>query len=222
MDQTVSASGQGARAHRLNRFDWFMVVNTTALAISTLTTYFTAEWEFGLYAAVILIVGALAWKKLRRFEYPWWLIVLVQVGIIAHFSGGYVKYGPEGWLYWHYFFGIRYDQIVHFYNSFVGVLGFGIISRQSAVDFGRAEPIILVGLVLGAGALIEIVEYFAKLTIPGVGVGDYDNNMQDLVLNLAGGITAVGLERGLRPLAALLRGRGSPASGPPADADDGS
>jgi hypothetical protein len=41
-------------------------------------------------------------------------------------------------------------------------------------------------VVLGLGAIIEIVEYIVVLTVPQNGVGGYDNNMQDLLANLAG------------------------------------
>jgi uncharacterized membrane protein YjdF len=144
---------------------------------------------------VILVAGSLAWRWLRRFDFPLWLLFLVEVGIVAHFAGGYVKYGPEGWLYWHHFLGIRYDKIVHFYNSLVAVLAFTLMLRQSRAVLGRMEPAILVGFVLGLGAVIEIVEYFAVLTIENVGVGDYANNMEDLMMNLLGGIAGAVLAR---------------------------
>jgi hypothetical protein len=41
-------------------------------------------------------------------------------------------------------------------------------------------------VVLGLGAVIEIVEYVVVLTVPRNGVGGYDNNMQDLIANLCG------------------------------------
>lgn len=176
---------------RFKPFDWFMVINTAALVASTLSTYYTAEFEFGLYAAVILAAGVVAWRWLRRVDYPLWLLLLVEVGIISHFAGGYVKYGDEGWLYWHHFAGIRYDQIVHFYNSMVGALAFATIFEQVGLKLGAWRPFVVVTVVLGLGAVIEIVEFFAVLTIPNVGVGDYANNMMDLVMNLLGGITGV-------------------------------
>jgi hypothetical protein len=180
-----------SRLRRLKPFDWFMAINGTALIVSTASTYFTAELEFGLYALVILVAGAIGWRWLRRFDFPLWVLALLEIGIVAHFAGGYVKYGPEGWLYWHHFLGIRYDKIVHFYNSMVAALAIAIMFRQSRVELGRMAPLVVVGLVLGLGAAIEIVEYFAVLTIENVGVGDYANNMEDLVMNLLGGITGV-------------------------------
>jgi len=34
---------------------------------------------------------------------------------------------------------------------------------------------------------VEVIEYFVCATIPGNGVGSYDNNMQDLAANFLGG-----------------------------------
>ena len=49
-------------------------------------------------------------------------------------------------------------------------------------------------VVLGLGAVVEIVEYLVMLTVPNAGVGGYDNNMQDLIGNLLGGTLFVVLD----------------------------
>ena len=46
-------------------------------------------------------------------------------------------------------------------------------------------------IVLGLGAIVEIFEYGVTKTVPHNGVGDYDNNMQDLLGNCAGGLLYV-------------------------------
>jgi hypothetical protein len=53
------------------------------------------------------------------------------------------------------------------------------------------ESVFIVSVVLGLGAIIEIIEYIDTRTIPNHGVGGYDNNMQDLIANLIGGLLFV-------------------------------
>ena len=176
---------------RIRPFDVFMTVNAGAFAYSAVSTWWTSEWEFGLYAAVLLTAGALGWRYVRRFDFPIWLLLLVQLGIVAHFAGGYVKYGEEGWLYWHHFLGVRYDKIVHFYVSLVAVLVVDRVFAEAGLGLRPFGPLVLVGVVTGLGAAIEIVEYFATLTIDNVGVGDYANNMEDLIMNLLGALAGL-------------------------------
>jgi hypothetical protein len=52
-------------------------------------------------------------------------------------------------------------------------------------------------VVLGLGAVVEIVEYFVVLTVAHQGVGDYHNNLQDLVANLVGASTHLLVRQGL-------------------------
>lgn len=179
---------------RVNSFDVFVGVNAALLVVTTLYAYATTRVEFGLYAVVILAAGVAAWWYLRRFEYPLWLLGLLQVGIIAHFAGGLFYPGNgDVSLYNHHFFGIRYDKFVHFYNSMVVAMLLSHIARASGAALGALEPFVIVLATLGLGAVIEIVEYFAVLTIPYTTVGDYANNVEDLVMNLLGGVVGVTL-----------------------------
>lgn len=153
-------------------------------------------WEFFVYAAVILVAIMTGWFFFRRHAFGVPLLVLVQAGILAHFAGAYFQF-DEHRLYDCHFFGIRYDKYVHFSNAFIValVLRHVFMLRRQKMD-ALAGFFILLG-VLGLGAIVEIMEYLVCKTIPGNGVGGYDNNMQDLISNLAGGSVCVA---GLMPI----------------------
>ena len=72
----------------------------------------------------------------------------------------------------------------------------------------HALAVVLV--VLGLGAVVEIVEYLVVLTVPEHGVGGYDNNMQDLIANALGASLAMVL-RGVWRAARFLGWRERPA-----------
>ena len=144
--------------------------------------------EFFFYATVLTGVIALAWLAFRRIRFPGWLLCLLQVGIIIHFAGGFVHWDGLR-LYDHFFFGLRYDKFVHFFNTIILAVLVRELMRASNVRLDALMLLFLLLVVLGLGACCEIIEYVVVRTIPHNGVGDYDNNMQDLIANAAGGLT---------------------------------
>lgn len=136
--------------------------------------------------------------------------------MIAHFAGGLLVFGDEPMrLYAHYFFGIRFDKLVHAYSSVLLVLVAWRLVRQSGVRVETGGLWILPMLAIGAGALWEIVEYVAVATMSHTGVGDYTNNAQDLVANLFGALVGTAFiawrrsspqERSRRVVSHTLRG----------------
>jgi len=149
--------------------------------------------EFAIYAGIILSLIAVAWLYLRQFHFSNAMLVVVQLGILVHFAGAFLPI-DGGRLYDAYVFGIRYDKYVHFLNAFVAaVVVSHVFDRIRAhLPFVRGLAVLLV--VLGLGAVVEIVEYVVMLTVPNAGVGGYDNNMQDLIGNLLGGTLFVVLD----------------------------
>lgn len=123
---------------------------------------------------------------------------------LAHLSGGLVTV-PESWphddslvLYdwWLIPQQLRYDQVIHAY-------GFGLTTWVCWQGLARAflnrgvtmRPTL--GLLtlcaaagMGFGALNEIVEFLAVLTIPNTNVGGYENTGWDLVFNALGCLIA--------------------------------
>lgn len=143
------------------------------------------RWEFFVYAVIILLLILFAWKMVRRFYVPGWLLAMAQVGICMHFAGGLTFYRDKR-LYDIIIMGVRYDKYVHLFNAAVAAL---FIQRFASEHILKSEwfcDLVTVLMVLGLGAFVEIIEYLVMLTVPVNGVGNYDNNMQDLIANLVG------------------------------------
>ena len=143
--------------------------------------------EFFVYAVGIIAVILTLWWYFRRFTFDTSLLVLLEIGILMHFSGAFVHIDGHR-LYDAHFLWIRYDKYVHLVNSFV----VSILVRKLFViqknELDLINRIFILLIVLGLGAIVEIVEYGVTKTVPHNGVGDYDNNMQDLIGNCAGGM----------------------------------
>lgn len=82
---------------------------------------------------------------------------------------------------------------MHFTNAFVMALLLRQLFMLRGLRLDAVNRLLILLCVLGLGAVVEIVEYIVCLTIPGNGVGGYDNNMQDLIGNLVGGAVCVAL-----------------------------
>lgn len=143
--------------------------------------------EFFIYAAVIVAAIVGAWLKLRSYVWRSSVLVLLQCGIFAHFLGAFVRVGG-GRLYDAVFLGIRYDKCVHFFNAFVASALLSHTFELMKLKLAPVRGLVIVLCVLGMGAGVEIVEYLVVLTVKNNGVGGYDNNMQDMIGNLLGGI----------------------------------
>lgn len=181
------------------------------LAIALVAGLQSGNREFLFYIGVMLVLIAVVWAVNRSVELSTGALWALSLWGLAHMAGGLLTV-PEGWpvnaesrvLYslWLIPDRLKYDHIVHAY-------GFGVTTwvcwqgLKSAVTrrSGRA-PFPAFGLLtlaaaagLGFGALNEVVEFVATLTMAETNVGGYVNTGWDLVANAVGATTAVVLIR---------------------------
>lgn len=174
--------------------------------VAAIVTSRTSNAEFVLYMAVMLVIfGVVAWLHARISLHTAALWCLSFWGL-AHMAGGLMPV-PADWpieghirvLYswWIVPNRLKYDQVVHAY-------GFGVttwVCWQGLMAAVRPARMLRPGLGvlllcaaagMGFGALNEIVEFIATLTVPETNVGGYVNTGWDLVSNAVGsGVAAV-------------------------------
>lgn len=163
--------------------------------------------EFLLYLAVMLgLMPLVAWLHGRIGLHLGTLWGLSAWGL-AHLAGGLVPI-PDDWphddtpvLYdlWVIPGWLRYDQLVHAFgfglSTWLCWQGLRAAFRAARVPV-RPSPGLLVLCCLagmGLGALNELVEFLAVLTIPDTNVGGYENTGWDLVFNAIGAVTAAAM-----------------------------
>lgn len=167
--------------------------------------------EFVFYIAVMLIlIGVFTfvhWRAPLTTSLIWGL----SVWGLLHMAGGLTPL-PNGWPYdgehqvfyswWIIPERLKYDQVLHAY-------GFGLMTvlcwHVLRSGLWRATKIRLqptLGILtlcaaagIGFGALNEVIEFIAVLTLPDTNIGGYENTGWDLVSNLVGAVLAAGLIR---------------------------
>jgi hypothetical protein len=181
---------------RLKNTDVFVSLNAALFAVMCAVVYYDRFLqyrgrgnihEFFIYSIAILATIACAWIYLRRFRFRTAMLVLVQAGILAHFAGAFVPIDGHR-LYDVELLGVRYDKFVHCLNAFAAASVVAHVFDVLDVHLPVIRNLVLVLVVLGLGSAVEVLEYLVVRTVPGAGVGAYDNNMQDLIGNMVGAV----------------------------------
>lgn len=149
--------------------------------------------EFIYYTAMmILSISIIVFIHKRLHFYPIVLMSLSVIGLL-HLLGGNIMLG-ETRLYDYYFIPalFKYDNFVHMVGSAVMVmLAHALLMPILHKDFEMKRHgyfiLLLVIIGMGLGVINELVEFLAVLVFDvGKQVGDYTNNLLDLVFNTIG------------------------------------
>lgn len=190
---------------RLRRREYAVAV-FTAVYVLAFTGWFliSANYEFVVYVITMLVLIVLIGGSLRSVEYPIPMLWALSAWGLLHMAGGGVPVGGSV-LYSFQVFPItpaagelqllKYDQIVHAY-------GFGItawvlwylLKRHYPMLVGTKTSLLYPALAsIGLGAVNEIIEFVAVLSVSDTNVGGYVNTALDLVFNALGAVIAVAI-----------------------------
>ncbi len=157
--------------------------------------------EFLAYLGVIIFLLVLGGCVLTHQCVPAWLIWLLSAVGLLHLLGAavpvngdilynYVPFpieNPTGLTF------IKMDQIVHTFGSAVAaVLMYFFLIRDTKFHWLGIMVFSILGAI-GLGALNEVIEFLAKMTVPDTDVGGYYNTAVDLCVNLVGAIIGTAL-----------------------------
>lgn len=160
-----------------------------------------AAWTvYGLSSGARLALPYLMWMLFaaglvmafdRRVRFSTEVLILLSISGFAHMAGGNVTVN-DVLLYESTLFGfLGYDHLLHVVGLGAGGLAVWEATARMFRAFGGWPAAVLTFLGAHAvGTVIEIGEYLSYLIIEGVRVGDYANNMQDLIANMVGALLA--------------------------------
>jgi len=173
----------------------YMLVSIVAAAMQHNT-----EFVFYIVIMAVLITSLVLVHK--RVNFSDGVLWGMSIWGLLHMSGGLIQVpaaftqnGAQPVLYswWIIPEWLKYDQIVHAYGFGVTTWVCWQILKSNITKQTGHEPEPTYGLCImsaaggmGFGALNEVVEFIATLTIPETNVGDYNNTGWDLVYNLIG------------------------------------
>jgi hypothetical protein len=183
-----------------------LAFNALYILAAGIAAWLSGNSEFVFYIVVMLVLAsAIVWVHSRCGLSSGLLWCLSAWGLL-HMAGGLVPL-PDGWpangpirvLYswWILPDLLKYDQVVHAYGFAITTwLCWQALSVGIHKLTGKEAPPSLGFLTLcaasgmGFGALNEVVEFIATLTMAETNVGGYVNTGWDLVANLLGSVIA--------------------------------
>ncbi|HEY5652062.1 MAG TPA: hypothetical protein VIW46_11485 [Acidimicrobiia bacterium] len=140
----------------------------------------------------VVLAGLVGWiHHTARFSDA--TLMALTVAAIGNLAGGVVLWG-DGTLYGAAVLGdIRYDKVFHALATGVAAwAAYEAVRRWGITGTGTAVFVSIM-VAAGAGAFVEIIEYIGSVLFENTSVGDYGNNMLDLIANTVGSIGGVGL-----------------------------
>jgi uncharacterized membrane protein len=178
--------------------------NAAYMAAAVTGSIVQGNREFIFYIVVMVVLIGVMGLLHRRVRLTTGLLWAFSVWGLAHMAGGLCPL-PSGWPYngdhavlyswWIIPERLKYDQVVHAYGFGVTTLLCWHILRNALrqPDGGALRPtfgmlVLCAAAGMGFGALNEVIEFIAVLTIPNTNVGGYENTGWDLVANLVGTI----------------------------------
>ena len=152
----------------------------------------TSDSPFVYYYIPITIVLAVivGWIH-RTAEFADSTLLALAFAGIGNLAGGVLLVG-DGTLYGAAVIGnVRYDKVFHALAT--GVAGWASYEAVRRWGIARTGTAIFVAIMMagGAGAFVEIIEYVGSQVFENTSVGDYGNNMLDLVANTTGSLIGV-------------------------------
>lgn len=183
-----------------------LLFNATYMLAAITGSIMQGNREFIFYIVVMLVLIVVMSLVHSRVKLTKGLLWGFSVWGLAHMAGGLCPL-PAGWPYngdqavlyswWLIPQRLKYDQIVHAYGFAITTWLCWHILRNALrqPDGSPVQPTfgmltLCAAAGMGFGALNEVVEFIAVLTIPNTNVGGYENTGWDLVSNLVGSVIA--------------------------------
>lgn len=179
---------------------WILVFNLVYLLI--FGTYYSSigNYEFLWYIVVIVILGTVVVLNLRTGIFDSIILWLLSIWGLVHMIGGGVRIGGNAVYSLRLidvidkggqFYILKMDQLIHFYGFFVcAILVYKLLRATGSDTLKSPKLMVFLSWIgsMGLGALNEVVEFLAFISLDKTGVGDVYNTGLDLVFNLLGAL----------------------------------
>jgi len=174
----------------MNPFYLIGSVTTALFLLITAVAHGPSTYRFAVFFLAPMLWGLVAARR-KLALHPGHLAILATA-LLFHNLGAFGLYRTS----WQ---GIEFDGYVHFFFGLAGSLA---IARALGYNFGLSGGKLWIGtilIILGIGAIHELIEFASTLAMGPekgmlkIGDGDFFDTQKDLMNNLLGSITALGL-----------------------------
>jgi hypothetical protein len=177
-----------------------LIFNLAYLIIFGVYYWGIQNYEFLWYIGVIVVLGIVVAFNLHREIFDNLILWLLSVWGLVHMIGGGVRIAGST-VYSlklieiinksDQFYVLKMDQVIHFYGFLVSaILVYKLIIATGANISKSPKLMIFLSWIgsMGLGALNEVVEFLAFVSLDKTGVGDLYNTGLDLIFNSIGAL----------------------------------
>jgi len=164
------------------------------------------NYEFLVYIGVLVLIGAVVIGTLRYSKLDKFALWGLSIWGFLHMAGGGIRIGAsnlysvrlidiisgEG-----QFYILKMDQVIHFYGFFITAIVIYQILRNNFKIGEHTKLAVFLAWIgsMGLGALNEVVEFVAFVSLSQTGVGDVYNTGLDLIFNMCGALVGAFVQR---------------------------
>jgi len=157
------------------------------------------NYEFMLHVSILVLAIILISILHYKFRFSTGILVGISIWGLLHMLGGSLKIGGTR-LYSIILLNIvpsqnilKFDQFLHMYcYIIVTLMAFFLLKPNLSKKMHWATiSVLLIFVGMGMGALNEIIEFAAVLSMVETGIGGYENTLWDMVFNTFGALIAV-------------------------------
>lgn len=185
---------------KLERGHWAVIIFNSIYILAFAVYYASIQnYEFLIYIAEMVVIALIIAYVLTRTKIDYIALWSLSVWGLLHMLGGglrihgktlysqhlieFINHGGDYYI-------LKMDQVIHFYGFAVAAL---LIFQLCWPYFQKSNkkvfPIFIAWIgSMGLGALNEVIEFAAFLTLAQTGVGDVYNTGFDLIFNLFGAL----------------------------------
>ena len=177
---------------------WILVIFNLAYILGFTIYYVSIQnYEFLIYIGVLVAVALLVLLTLKKTKLDYLALWGLSIWGLLHMMGGGVRINGESLYRLRIveildrggdFFILKMDQVIHFYGFLVAaIVVFQLLAPHFKVnERGRLAMFLAFIGSMGLGALNEVVEFIAFISLSKTGVGDLYNTGLDLIFNMFG------------------------------------
>lgn len=171
-----------------------------ALYVLGFTIFYVLKknYEFLAYIGVLVLIGIVIMTTLRKSKLNYLALWMLSIWGLLHMLGGGLIINGHTLYATHIvdivqgegqFYILKMDQVIHFYGFLTTAIVIIQLLKLGFRDI-KKNPKLAVFLAwigsMGLGALNEVIEFVAFISIAHTGVGDLYNTGLDLIFNMAG------------------------------------
>lgn len=185
---------------KLKEGEWIILFfNLLYILPFTIFYLLKGNYEFLVYIGVLVLIGIIVMATIRKSKLDYLALWGLSIWGLFHMMGGGVRINGNT-LYsirlvdvidkGGQFYILKMDQLIHFYGFLVAAIVVYQLLAPNFKNVNKSKLAVFLAWIgsMGLGALNEVVEFIAFVSLEKTGVGDVYNTGLDLIFNMAGAL----------------------------------